>query len=233
MDVINKWCDDNNLSINKKKSAILEFCGRRSKKSVLNTDETLNGFPIVESYKYLGTWLNKKLTLADQIKQILNKTYFIRNRLSPALYNASLDFRKNLWQIFVLPMYEFALPIYSAECTTSWREKLNKLLRASFRSYVGLKKTVKLDMLTKLMGYSLEERSTQLKHISEQKWQCRRRGRLYAATSDYLQKTWKKTTNICKGLPRAMIKYVNMQTSLCPICKKDNIFRQSNVQHLN
>ena len=30
-----------------------------------------------------------------------------------------------------------------------------------------------------------------------------------------------------------MIKYVNMQTSLCPICKKNNILRQSNTQHLN
>ena len=80
-------------------------------------------------------------------------------------------------------MYEFALPIFSAESAVTRKEKLQKLLRASFRSYMGLKKTVKLDLLTELMGYDLVMRSIQLKHISEQKWISRCQGELYTTSN--------------------------------------------------
>ena len=109
LEVVEIWSAENNLVINKKKSAILEFKNRYMKKSVLTVDDDLQGYPIAGKYKYLGTWFYQKLTFDDQIEHINKKTYFIRSRLSPSLYNASLDFRKNLWQIFVLPMYEFGL----------------------------------------------------------------------------------------------------------------------------
>jgi len=144
-----------------------------------------------------------------------------------------MDFRKNLWQVFVLPMYEFALPIYSAETAITRREGMQRHLRASFRSYIGLKKTVKLDLMLKLMGYNLEERSEQLQYISEQKWKHRCDGEIYNLTSDtnpIVQK--KKPKNVCRRLPRVMIKYINMQTSLCPLCKECEAMKQCTAEHL-
>ena len=184
LQAIETWSAENNLVINKKKSAILEFIHRRARKTVLKVGGEVNGYPVVDKYKYLGTWLNQKLTLDDQMEHIVKKTYYIRSKLSPSLYNASLDFRKNLWQIFVLLMCEFALPIYAAEEAATKKKKLNILLRASFRSYLSLKKTVKLTLLEDLMGYNLDSRAKRTQYISEQKWLHRQMGTVYNIACD-------------------------------------------------
>ena len=78
--------------------------------------------------------------------------------------------------------------------------------------------------MMELMGYNLEERSEQLQYISEQKWKYRCDGEIYNSmedTSTIVQK--KRTKNICRRLPRVMIKYINMQTSLCPLCKEHKV----------
>ena len=76
-------------------------------------------------------------------------------------------------------MYEFILPIYAAEEAETRRQLVSRLLRASFRSYIGLRKTVKLELIQNLMGYSLDQRSRQLQYISEQKWTHRKSGNIY------------------------------------------------------
>src|SRR5688572_20539823 len=117
------------------------------------------GYPIVNQYKYLGTWLNEKLTLNTQIKHIRKKTNFIRSRLSPALYNASLDFRRNMWQIFVLPSYEFIIPLFYYETSKTNQQKLLTMLRSSFKSFTGIQKTASTNLINDLMAYDIEKRS--------------------------------------------------------------------------
>ena len=73
------------------------------------------------------------------LKQIINKTYLIRRKLSPMIYSTSLEMRKNLWQIFIMPLYEFILPIYHCEQATTKRNKMELALRNSFKSFTGLK----------------------------------------------------------------------------------------------
>ena len=212
IEMIETWSEQNNLIINKKKSTILEFTNRRVRRTTLTVGNDILGFPIVEKYKYLGTWLNQKPTIEDQIKHIITKTYFARSRLTPSLYNASMDFWKNLWQVFVLPLYEYALPIYTAENARTRKELVNKQLRASFRSYIGLKKTVKLDLLHKLMGYNLDERGSQLQYISEQKWAHRQLDGIYNIADDVNSLVRKeKSKNICKEMPKELIKCINKQ----------------------
>lgn len=231
---IESWAGQNNLMISKKKSAILEFIHRRARKTILKVGSEIDGYPVVDKYKYLGTWLNQKLTLDDQMEHIVKKTYFIRSKLTPSLFNASLDLRKNLWQIFVVPLYEFALPLYAAENAVTKKEKTKRLLRASFRSYIGLKKTVRLDLLADLMGYNLDTRADKVKYISKQRWRHRLRGELYDIATDTDPRVQVEVTvNMCKGVPKGVIKYINMQASLCPICKSKNIKRQSNTHHIN
>src|SRR5688572_22845061 len=41
-----------------------------------------------------------------------------------------------------------------------------------------------------------------------------------------------KSHNLCKYQPKAMIKYINMQTNLCPCCKANNIIIRCSQEHL-
>lgn len=233
--LIEKWSTDNNLKINRNKSAIIEFIHRRKRTTQLTTGELFMNYPIVTEYKYLGTWLDQKLSLKAQIKHIQKKTYFIRSRLSPTLYNASLDFRKNLWQIFVLPMYEFLTPLYAHEASITNKAKINGMLRKSFKSYSGLKKTVKTTLIEKLMGYNIEERSKFLRHISEKKWELRAKNEIYILKNDNnINKPPRfRTQNLCKNLPKSMIKFINIQTCLCPHCQKKGINTRCSRKHLD
>ena len=232
--IIESWSNDNNLQINRNKSAILEFVHRRGRETYLKVGDYWMGFPIVDKYKYLGTWLNQKLTMDTQISHIQKKTYFIRSKLSPALYNASLGLRKNLWQIFVVPMYEFLLPLFFHEQVEIRKQKIDQMMRMSFKAYTGLKKTINNSIVEDLMGYNLIKRASILHHISEQKWNYRERNQLYDPQNDQVVNDYRdsKSNNLCKYLPKSMVKYLNMQTSLCPECFKFNIKTRTSLDHL-
>jgi hypothetical protein len=231
--IIERWSDANNMKINKTKSAILEFVHRYKRTTTLTIGDTLHGYPIVSQYKYLGTWLNQKLTIDTQIEHIIRKTNFIRSRLTPSLYNATLDFRKNLWQIFILPLYEFALPLYYYEEAVTKKRRMNLLLRKSFKSYTGLKKNVETLLIEDLMTYDLESRSQYIQYVSTQKWsQCLRGEMYYQRYDSNNMAKLKRPINLCKNQPKAMIKYINMQTIPCPRCKTKGIIVRCSDQHL-
>ena len=158
----------------------------------------------------------------------------MRRKLAPSLYNATLDLRKNLWQMFILPLYEFLLPIYSSEGSTTKKQKVERLLRNSFKSYTGLKKRVDTRLINELMGYNMETRSEQILYISEQKWTWRLQGKLYDPEEDTNRgkASLNKVPNLCKNEPKAMIKYINIQTCLCPKCKAKNLLFRCTKDHL-
>jgi hypothetical protein len=72
---LENWCKTNKIEINKKKSGIL----------IINDDgkdpNTINNYPVVLEYKYLGVLLDTKISPANHIFSIRNKinTYFERN----------------------------------------------------------------------------------------------------------------------------------------------------------
>ena len=96
IDIIEKWSEENHLKINKKKSAILEFIHRRSQTTQLKIGDLFRDYPIVDKYKYLGTWLSQKLTLNSQTDFIERRMNSMKHKLNPCLYNTTLDARKNL-----------------------------------------------------------------------------------------------------------------------------------------
>ena len=226
IDLVEKWSQENHLKINKKKSAILEFTHRRSRSTQLKVGDTFRDYPIVDKYKYLGTWLSQKLTIDSQIQFIEKKTNFMKHKLSPCLYNATLDARKNLWQVFVLPLFEFTLPIYYYEDSTSKRHKLEQVLRTSFKNFTGLGKRVETCLIEDLMGYNLESRSEHIQHVSEKKWEARLNGKQYMAK-------FPKKQNKCKYFSKEMVKYINLQTALCPKCKEQGIVKRCSSVHLD
>ena len=117
-----------------------------------------------------------------QIKCILKQLNGIHYRLSPILYHATLDFRKNLWQTFIQPLFEFILPLYHREKAMTRKEKIQTALRNTFKSFTSLKKTVKTELIEDLIGYNIDERSNELQQISLEKWTCRKEGIKYDRT---------------------------------------------------
>jgi hypothetical protein len=234
VDIIENWSIDNNMKINKTKSAILEFIHRKKRITNLTIGENRRGYPIVSEYKYLGTWLNQKLTMDSQIKQIIKKTNFLREKLTPFLYTSSLDMRKNLWQMFICPSYEFLLPLYSFEQAKTKRTKVETLVRKSFKSYTGLKKTVESSLIDKLMAYNIQSRSKQIQYISEQKWIYRLEGKTYKQEADNRTESQQemKIKNWCKNQPKSLIKFINIQTALCPKCKEKGFTTRCTRSHL-
>ena len=53
IEVVEKWTEDNKMKINRKKSGIIFYKRRKSKKNT-NHNEEIMGFPRVSEYKYLG-----------------------------------------------------------------------------------------------------------------------------------------------------------------------------------
>ena len=91
---IEKWSEDNGMTLNKKKSGIVVFAGRRCKNIPFMTNkknqEKTNkknkviwtstqtefmGIPICQKYKYLGTYLDSKLTSRPQIGHIKKRLH--------------------------------------------------------------------------------------------------------------------------------------------------------------
>lgn len=160
----------------------------------------------------------------------------IRSKLSPSLYHATLDLRKNLWQIFIQPLFEFTLPLYFHEEAATKKMKVQVCLRNSFKSFTSLKKTIKSELIEDLMGYNIDDRSRKLYNISSQKWNRRKEGKTFDSKSKEKNKDKDReerlTFNLCKDLPKSMIKYINMQTTLCPKCKMNNMITRCSKEHL-
>jgi len=101
---IERFSDDNGLKLNKSKSGIVEYIGRHSR-SFLRCKE-LFGIAVLTEYKYLGLWMDSKLTLSKQMSHVRKKCHFIKMKLSPILSRISLDYRKNLWTTFIRPLID-------------------------------------------------------------------------------------------------------------------------------
>ena len=115
------------MELNKKKSGIVVFANRmaqdipymRLKKSHrkdakptsewVPTRKDIEGVPLVNKYKYLGYYLDCKLTLKTQLEFIRRKSDFLFVKLYPYLSNASADGRRDMWQTMVRPLFNAAL----------------------------------------------------------------------------------------------------------------------------
>ena len=136
---IKQWSIENNLKLNESKSGIIEFLPRAGKTTkILKLGDKFEGIPIVNSNKYLGLWLNQKLTMQPQLDHILKKTNFITIKLWPVLKKISLDYRKNLWTILVRPLFEQLTMLYYSERSITNKNKVLLLLRKTFRKFTHL-----------------------------------------------------------------------------------------------
>jgi len=160
INLIEAWAKLNEIPINYKKSSIAGF-GKRQGPTLNLNHSFFKKFLIPDEYKYLGCLLKSKLTLDSQIKTIKKKTNFIRQKLGPPLTPCTFDPTQNLWQTFILPLYEFTLHLLSYERSTTNIRKLNVCLRKGFKSFTLLTSTTRNIDTETLIGYNLNDRAVQ------------------------------------------------------------------------
>lgn len=73
--------------------------------------------------------------------------------------------------------------------------------------------------------------------MSGKKWESRIKGQTYDRAKDPTLKLYTDggagDFNMCQNLPRLMIKYINMQATLCPKCKELDIITRCSKSHLS
>jgi len=215
--IIQKWSKENNLGLNAKKSGIIEFLPRYgNQKSSLKLGSRLEEIPIVAEYKYLGLWLNKKLTMEPQLTHIKKKSKFIRARLAPIMKNISLDYRMNLWTIFIRPLFDQLASLYNAERTNTNPEKARTLLRTTFKDFTLLPRNTDGKIIKKLMRYNIDLRTAYMVEKNTLKWEARKN----RTTPNYDEMTTKRPENGDRNpMPKELQEYISLQTALCPKCK--------------
>lgn len=80
---VEEWSNKNKMIINKKKSGIMEI--KHGGKLKLCLESSIEGYPIVKSYKFLGTTFGRRFTLEDHTKNIKKKCDYISHKLYPCL----------------------------------------------------------------------------------------------------------------------------------------------------
>jgi len=146
---------------------------RGREKHTLEIGSSVEGIPVLQSYKYLGLYLDNKLTSKVQIKYIEEKVRFISYKLRPLIDNISAGYRKNLWSTFIRPLFELLAILHVSEPAVSHRLNLDRMYRKSFQKIVRVGRTTPLFVQEVLIGSNLAERENSSGMIM---WQDGKRG---------------------------------------------------------
>ena len=187
------------------------------------TIRDIGGVPIVTKYKYLGTYLDSKLTMNFQIECIERKSNFLFARLYPYLSYATADARKDMWRTMVLPLFNALLVLlyFEKAKTNSW--KVLRLLIGTFKRFLMIPKNTSTALVYEMIGINIPELVAINAVNSEEKWEARKDRR----KPDLVPRT--ETLNYLRGIPNDWCQILKQQFSLCPICK-ENV---SNEYHMS
>lgn len=151
---------------------------------------------------------------------INKKASFIRTKLSPLLNKSSLSYCKDIWEVFVCPLFEFTLPIYVSEPVVTRRLELERLVRRTFKKFTGIIKLASRDTVTRLCGYNIRTRGRKMIEEERLKWVARKRrvmddDQKYPQTPKRkVQLASKENRNYYQEISRNSIELVNLLAGL-------------------
>ena len=213
--LIKSWSSEFNLILNPSKSGILELLPLNDKKETLKVGSIFEGIPIVDKYKYLGVWLDRKLTLTPHLEHISKKSDYLYHKLWPLLRCVSLDYRINLWRILISPLFDMGSHLFSSTNPSS-KESFLVLRRKTFKKFCLLKKNVNSDTVNKLIDSNFDERAFETSRISKIKWEARKNYSVPEYKCDNLLRE-KKEKHI--RYPKELQEFLNLETAMCVSCK--------------
>ena len=242
--IIESWCERNGMSLNKKKSGIVVFAPRRSKnipfmKAVeevsqekkqnkgckkckwLPATKHILEIPICEEYKYLGTWLNTKLTCGPQINFIKKKTGFLFVRLYSYLVQASADGRRDMFMTMVAPLFHAAHILLHSEPSLAQRNNLEALWRITFKRFLLISKRTNSILINEMIGKDLKDLAYETYFNSKAKWTSRK---LFGEPTNHGE-TWRD--NKLRAVPNCWCKLINTMVLPCPACRVKGVMMAS------
>ena len=208
--VTKNWCDKSGISLNPRKSGILEIRPRRKRKFLLRVGSEVEGIPVVDSYRYLGLLLDQKLTGDAHIRAMDQKISFLNRRLAPLLGKVSLDYRINLWKTLARPLYNPLLALAVGN-NLGRVYKLERNLKGSLKLFAGLCKSTSDLVLQKLLPFEIERLALEQKNVATWKWRLRKE-RLPVKEIPKI-KAFKTPL-----LPKNFIKFNNLTKAECKVC---------------
>jgi len=227
--VIKKWSLDNGMLLNTKKSGIVVFANRLCQtipwmeaqretnlqgKRVewVPAQERFEDIPICSKYKYLGTWLNNKLTTLPQISHIKKKTGHILMRLCPCLQQASADGRRDMWVSMIKPLFGALFPILEGDKTKMALNQVLVLWKSSFKSMMLIPRRTRSQMVDWMIGKELVDLCVEYKESSLAKWIARK-----TFKSDIIS-YHNSVMNPLQGVPNLWCEILKKQVSQCKLC---------------
>ena len=235
--IIEEWSERNGMSLNKKKSGIVVFAKRRAnkipmmkilkevtkskkgkeviKRKWIPAQKEIEGVPICEKYKYLGTILTPKLTCGEQIAHIRKKSAHIYVKLYPYLQNATADARRDMWQTMVRPLFDATLVLLEYEPSKSQQENLKRLWRRTFKQFLMIKKRISTALVEEMTGSDLEVVAKNVVEECKKQWEQRKK-KEEVSTKRRLQ----KKVNLLRGVPNTWCRLLDTQVALCPKCTR-------------
>ena len=91
--IIDNWTKLNGINVNKKKSGIMIL------KNKIENNDNIDGYPIINKYKYLGIIINDKMTIQSHIGNIDKKLkkYFEKNYILNKRFFSVKSIMLNIW----------------------------------------------------------------------------------------------------------------------------------------
>ena len=140
---LGEYCQKNHLQVNTRKTKIMIFHLGGLSKSLKKLQFKYEAQTIerVNSFKYLGITLSTQLSYTDHIKDLIQRckarigVVFSKLRLAWL----PLDIVLRIFQIYVLPLLEYALCIWiSGKSAPTIRTKLNAVFTKFLKRYLGV-----------------------------------------------------------------------------------------------
>ena len=235
------------MLLNKKKSGIIIFANRRANKvpmmkllknesDIKNSNKwsptqlEIDGVPICEKYKYLGTILTSKLTCGEQIAFIKRKSAHIYVKLYPYLKNASADGRRDMWQTMIRPLFDAAFVLLEYEPSKTQKENLKCFRRKTFKQFMMISKRTSTLLVEEMIGVDMEKIAQKLVIECKKQWEERKRKEEITPKAKL-----EKQNNLLRAVPNTWCKLINSQITPCPKCKKPGVvcssWHMKNIHH--
>jgi len=165
------------------------------------TQVEIDGIPICEKYKYLGTILTSKLTCGEQIAFIKRKSAHILVKLYPYLQNASAEGRRDIWQTMIRPLFDAAFVLLEYDPSKTQKENLKRFRRKTFKPFMMISKRTSTEIVEEMLGVDMEKMAHKL--VTECKKQWEERKRRHEITS---KAKIEKQNNLLRAIPNTWCK---------------------------
>ena len=191
------------------------------------TRKEVDGVPIVEKYKYLGTFLDFKLTEENQINFIKKKADWMYIKLYPYLVHASADGRRDMWKTMIAPLFNAVIALMAEENSMDRITNTYGLWRETFKRFMMIPKSTPTDLVDKMIGTHLADIVVTNSTNANLKWDYRKN-----REEELLGIQKPQSFNFLKGISNDWCSIVRMQYRLCPICIKTPNCNLMNKYHM-